>query len=148
MTLCSTSPVQLYARDHKYLQKTAWRRSTQRATSEARALSSSNQRAKQSRALRKNCSEKQLQFPMICFAPRRSASLRALVYTGSLSDTLGPGAHPRELEHLLDPNKCHNPRAPLCGWRRPGQLAENWESSLAAIWTKKSAKHTFRDHFW
>ena len=84
-TLCSTSPVQLYARDHKHPQKIAWRRSTQRAKSEARAWSSSNQRAKQSRALRKNCSEKQLQFTMICFAPRRSASLRALVYTGSLS---------------------------------------------------------------
>ena len=124
VTLCSTSPVQLYARDHKYLQKTAWRRSTQRAKSEARALSSSNQRAKQSRALRKNCSEKQLQFTMICFAPRRSASLRARVRTGSPS---AQGRTQGELEHLLGPNKCHNPRAPLCGWHRPGQLAENWK---------------------
>ena len=82
-TLCSTSPVQLYARDHKDLQKTAWRRSTQRAKSEARAWSSSNQRAKQSRALRKNCSKKQLQFTMLCFTPRRSTSLRAFICTGS-----------------------------------------------------------------
>ena len=82
-TLCSTSPVQLYARDHKYLQKNAWRRSTQRAKSEARAWSSSNQRAKQSRALRKNCSKKQLQFTMLCFAPRRSTSFRAFICTGS-----------------------------------------------------------------
>ena len=83
VTLCSTSPVQLYARYHKYLQKIAWRRSTQRAKSEARAWSSSNQRAKQSRALRKNCSKKQLQFTMLCFAPRRSTSLRVFKCTGS-----------------------------------------------------------------
>ena len=83
VTLCSTSPVQLYARDHKYLQKTAWRRSTQRAKSEARAWSSSNQRAKQNIALRKNCSKKQLQFTMLCFAPRRSTLLRAFICTGS-----------------------------------------------------------------
>ena len=45
----------------------------------------STQRARRSRAIRKNSPKNKLRFTILCFVPRRSTSLRACICTGSHS---------------------------------------------------------------